>query len=122
VSSFVHSVKLKAVRFEGEDEFEDVQRRATKKLTIGAALTPNKRVKLCKAAAAAASPPTVVCGIAPEERVHLQTVTAQDADTFMVSAQQWNALRSYLTALDTQLPMLQRYVKESRALTEAIVE
>jgi hypothetical protein len=29
---------LRVVRFEGDDEFEDVKRRATKKLTIGAAL------------------------------------------------------------------------------------
>jgi hypothetical protein len=37
---------LRVVRFEGDDEFEDVKRRATKKLTIGDVLTPNKRVKV----------------------------------------------------------------------------
>jgi hypothetical protein len=37
---------LRVVRFEGDDEFEDAKRRATKKLTIGADFTPNKRAKV----------------------------------------------------------------------------
>jgi hypothetical protein len=43
-------------------------------------------------------------------------------DYFVVSAQQWNVLCAYLAALDTQLHMLQCYVKFLRALMEAILD
>jgi hypothetical protein len=65
----------------------------------------------------------VLFGIDSEERQQLQAVSlAPGEGEFYVSAQQWNALCAYLAALDTQLPMLQRYVKEFRSLKEARVE
>jgi hypothetical protein len=111
------------VRFEGDDEFEDVKRRATKKLTIGAAFTPNKQAKVRDESPPLSVPPTVLFGIDSEERQQLQAVSlAPGEGEFCISVQQWNALCAYLAALDTQLPMLQRYVKEFRSLTEARVE
>jgi hypothetical protein len=103
---------LRVVIFEGDDEFEDAKRWATKKLTIGADFTPNKSVKVRDESPPLSVPPTVLFGIDSEERQQLQAVSLAPGDEeFCVSAQQWNALCTYLAALDTQLPMLQRYVK-----------
>jgi hypothetical protein len=58
---------LRVVRFEGDDEFEDVKRRAMKKLTIGADLNPNKRAKVRDESLPLSVPPTVLFGIDSEE-------------------------------------------------------
>jgi hypothetical protein len=114
---------LRVVRFEGDDEFEDVKRRATKKVTIGAAFTPNKRAQVRYESPPPSVPPTVLFGINYEGRQQLQAVSLAPGDEELcVSAQQWNALCAYLAARDTQLPMLRRYVKEFRSLTEARLE
>jgi hypothetical protein len=114
---------LRVVRFEGDDEFEDVKRRATKNLTFGADLTPNKHAKICDESPPLYVMPTVLFGIDPEERQQMQAISlAPGEEAFRVSAQQWNALCAYIDALDTQLPILQRYVKGFRSLTEARVE
>jgi hypothetical protein len=114
---------LRVVRFEGDDELEDEKIRAMKKLTIGAAFTPNKRTKVRDESPPLSVPSTVLFGIDSEERDQLQAVSlAPWEEEFCVSVQQWNAMCVYLAALDTQLLMLQRYVKEFRSLTEAMVE
>jgi hypothetical protein len=65
----------------------------------------------------------VLFGIDSEESKQLQAVSlAPGEEEFCVSVQQWNALCAYLAALDTQLPMLQRCVKELSSLTDARVE
>jgi hypothetical protein len=66
---------LRVVRFEGDDEFEDVKRRATKKLTIGADFTPNKRAKVRDESPPLSVPPTVLFGIDCDEREQLQAVS-----------------------------------------------
>jgi hypothetical protein len=68
---------LKVVCLNGEDEFEDVKRRATKKLTIVAAFTTNRKVRLREVAYSITSPPTVMFLIAPEERQQLRAVPTQ---------------------------------------------
>jgi hypothetical protein len=79
---------LRVVRFKGDDEFEDVKRRATKKLTIGAAFTPNKRAKVCDENPPLSVPPTVLFGIDSEERQQLQAISlAPGEEEFCVSAQ-----------------------------------
>jgi hypothetical protein len=101
------------VRFEGDEEFEDVKRRATEKLTIGSAFTPNNRAKVRYESPPLSVPLIVLFGIDSEERQLLQAVSlAPGEGEFFVSVQQWNALCAYLCALDTQLPMLQRYVED----------
>jgi hypothetical protein len=65
---------LRVVRFEGDDEFEDVKRRATKKLTIGAIFTPSKRAKVGDESPPSSVPPTVLFGIDSEDRDQLQAV------------------------------------------------
>jgi hypothetical protein len=103
---------LRVVRFEGDDEFEDMKRRATKKLTIGADFTTIKRAKVRDESPPLSVPTTVLFGIDSEECEQLQAVSlAPGEEEFCVSVQKWNALCAYLAALDTQLPMLQRYVK-----------
>jgi hypothetical protein len=114
---------IRVVILEGDEEFEDVERRATKKLTIGTAFTPNKRVKVRNEISPLSAPPTVLFGIYSEERQQLQAVSLAPGEVdFCVSAEQWNGWCAYLAALDTQFPMLQRYVKYFRLLTEARVE
>jgi hypothetical protein len=72
----------------GDDEFEDVKRRATKKLTIGDAFTPNKHAKVHDESPPLSVPPTVLFGIDYEERQQLQAVSlAPGEEDFRVSAQ-----------------------------------
>jgi hypothetical protein len=114
---------LRVMRFEGDDEFEDVKRRATKKITIGADFTPNKRAKVRDESPPLSVPPTVLFGIDSEERQQIQAVSlAPGEEEFCFSAQQWNALYTHLAALNTRLTMLQHYVKLFLSLTEARVE
>jgi hypothetical protein len=66
---------LCVVRLKGDDEFEDVKRRATKKLTIEADFIPNKRAKVRDESLPLSVPPTVLFRIDSEERQQLQAVS-----------------------------------------------
>jgi hypothetical protein len=93
--------------------------RATKKITIGMAFTPNKQVNIREEAATTTSLLTILFGIAPRERERLQFALIYFGDElFLASAQQWNDLCTYMAAMDTQLHMLQHYVKYFWALVE----
>jgi hypothetical protein len=78
---------LHVARFEGNDEFEDVKRRATKKLTIGASFTTNKRVKVCDESPPLSVPLTVLFGVDSEECQQVQAVSlAPGEEEFCISA------------------------------------
>jgi hypothetical protein len=108
---------VKVVRFEDEDEFEEVKARATKKSDLGMAFTPNKKARRTQEELGLEK--ELVVAINPTDRSRLSVVPiVSSAQPVTLQGTTWNSLIEYISMLDYRLPALQNVLTGHRDTTE----
>jgi hypothetical protein len=110
---------VKVLRFEDEEEFEEVKAAAAKKSEIGILCMPNKKERQTQEELGMGT--ELVFAINPTDRARLRVVPiVSSAQPVSLQGATWNSLVEYISMLDYYLPALQSVLTGHRDTTKKI--
>jgi uncharacterized protein with GYD domain len=108
---------VKVVRFEDEDEFEEVKARSTKKSDLGIVFTPNKKARRTQEELGLEKELVFAINLTDRARLSVVPIGSSDQPVTLQGAT-WNSLMVYISMLDYRIPALQSVLTGHRDATE----